>query len=53
MTEYINEVTVPYVSQKRDDLDLSCDYPAAAIFDNFKGQLMQRVTQVLEDNNIF
>ena len=52
MVEYINEVIVPYVDQKRGDLDLSCDYPAVAIFDHFKGQLTERVTQVLEENNI-
>ena len=52
MVEYINEVIVPYVDRKRDDLDLSCDYPAVAIFDHFKSQLTERVTQVLEENNI-
>ena len=52
MVEYINEVIVSYVDRKRDDLDLSCDYPAVAIFDHFKGQLIVRVTQVLEENNI-
>ena len=48
MVEYINEVIVSYVDRKRDDLDLSCDYPAVAIFDHYKGQLIVRVTQVLE-----
>ena len=37
MLEYINEVIVPYVDWKREDLDLSCNYPAVAIFDHFKG----------------
>ena len=37
---------------KRDRFGLSCDYPAVAIFDHFKGQLTQGVAQVLEDNNI-
>ena len=53
MIEYINEVIVPYVDRKRDDLDLSGNYPAVAIFDHFiKGQLTERITQVLEENNI-
>ena len=52
MVDYINEVIVPYVDRKRDDLNLSCDYPAVAIFDHFKGQLTVRVTQMLEENNI-
>ena len=46
MIEYINEVIVPFVDQKRDDLDLSGNYPAVAIFDHFKGQL----TEVSEKN---
>jgi len=52
MVKYIKEVIVPYVDQKRVDLGLSFEYPAVAILGNFKGQLMQRVTQVLEENNI-
>ena len=42
MIEHINEVIVPYVDQKRDDLDLSGNYLAVAIFDHFKGQLTER-----------
>jgi len=52
MVEYIDKIIVPYVDRKRVDLDLSDDYPAVAIFDNFKGQLTERVTQVLKENNI-
>ena len=52
MVEHINEVIVPYVDRKLDDLDLSCYHPAVAIFDYFKDQLTVMVTQVLEENNI-
>ena len=52
MIQYINELIVPYVDRKRDNLGLDCDYPAVAILDYFKGQLTQGVTQVLKDNNI-
>ena len=52
MIEYIDEVTVPYMDRKRKDLDLSDNYPVVAIFDHFKGQLTERVTQVLEEKNI-
>lgn len=38
MKEYINNIILPYVKQKREDLMLSVDYPAVVIFDNFKGQ---------------
>ena len=33
----INEVIVPCVDWKRDNLGLGCDYPAVAAFDHFKG----------------
>ena len=49
MIEYIYKVIVAYVDRKRDDLG---NYLAVAIFDHFKGQLTERVTQVLEKNNI-
>ena len=48
----IDEVIVPYVYRKRNDLDLSGNYPAVAILDHFKGQLTERVTQVLKESNI-
>ena len=52
MIQYIDGMIVPYVDQKRDNFGLGCDYPAVAIFDHFKGKLIQGVTQVLKDNNI-
>ena len=47
MIEYITDVIVPYVEQKRDDLQLNNDHAAVAIFDHFKGQLTEKVTQLL------
>jgi len=38
MKTYINEIIMPYVKQKREQLNLSDDHPALAIFDGFKGQ---------------
>ena len=52
MIEYITGVIVPFVEQKRDDLELDKDHAAVAIFDHFKGQLTEKVTQLLEENNI-
>ena len=42
IVEHINEVIVPYVDWKRDNLDLSYDHPVVAIFDYFKDQLTVR-----------
>jgi len=52
MKTYIKEIIVPYVKQKREQLKLSADHPALAIFDVFKGQWTEEVLQILEDNNV-
>ena len=52
MLLYIAEIIVPFVNRKREDLKLNNDHPALAIFDQFKGQLTDRVRQALEDHNI-
>ena len=52
MIEYITDVVVPFVEQKRDDLELNSDHAAVAIFDHFKGQLTEKVSRLLEENNI-
>ena len=51
MVEYIQEVIVPYVESVREGLNKP-EQAALAIFDNFKGQLTEKVLQELEDNNI-
>ena len=51
MVEYIQEVIVPYVECVREELNKP-EQAALAIFDNFKGQLTEKVLQELEDNNI-
>ena len=42
---------MPFVEQ-RDDLELNSDHAAVAIFDHFKGQLTEKVSRLLEENNI-
>jgi len=52
MKTYINKIIMPYVKQKREQVNLSDDHPPLAIFDVFKGQWTEEVFQILEDNNI-
>ena len=52
MITYIEEIIVPYVNKVRDDLGLSCQHSALAIFDHFRGQLTPKVTECLEEHNI-
>ena len=50
--QYIKEVIVSFVDRKCEDLNLDADYPALAIFDHFKGQLTDNITQELDVNKI-
>ena len=52
MMIYIEEVVVPYVKKKRQQLNLDEDHPALVIFDVFKGQCTDEVLHILADNNI-
>ena len=52
MIEYITDVFVSFVEQKRDDLELNSDLTAVAIFDHFKVQLTEKVSCCLKENNI-
>ena len=51
--QYIKRIILPYVKAKREELGLSSDYPAVAIYDVFKGQMTEQVLKLLEDNNIY
>ena len=50
--EYIEKIILPYVIQKRKDLNLDDSHSALVIFDVFKGQCTNDVLKLLEDNNI-
>ena len=48
MLQYIEHIILPYVRQVCERLQLGDDKPAVAIMDNFKGQIMEAVTSLLE-----
>jgi hypothetical protein len=48
--EYVHEVIVPYVKNKREELKLSSTQPAIVLFE---GQLASVIVSLLEDNNIY
>ena len=52
MLEYVQKVIVPFVENKRETLNLNGEQPALAIFDQFKDQLTEKVTNELEENYI-
>ena len=50
MISYIENIIVPFIQEKREELGES--QAALAIFDHFKGQLTEKVTECLEKHNI-
>ena len=48
----IRSIIIPYVQRKRSELKLSPNYPALAIYDEFKAQLTSAVFSLLEANDI-
>ena len=50
MLQYVKKVIIPYVESIRESFD--SDTPALVIMDNFKGQVVDSVTDLLELNNI-
>ena len=47
--DYINNILLPYVAQKRLELSLPIDHPALVIFDRFKAQCTERILSLLDD----
>ena len=52
MEEYILRIIFPYLSQMKEKLKLSSDYPALLLYDNFKGQCTEKLLKLLNANNI-
>lgn len=52
MIEYVHEILIPYVTEKRKELKLTDDYPALVLFDSFKGQCTDEVYTLLDQTNI-
>lgn len=50
MLEYIDHIVLSYIAHTRELVQV--DASAVVIMDNFKGQITQSVTQLLEDNNV-
>ena len=50
MIEYVNNIFVPYVEQMRQLFNE--DKPAVVIMDNFKGQITEAMTELLERHRI-
>ena len=52
MRRYIDNIIVPFVIKRRKELKLKETHPAAAIFDNFRGQTTAAILPHLKNHNI-
>ena len=52
MEDYVNLIILPYVQKKRMELDLPADYPALVIYDVFKGQCTETISNILQASDI-
>ena len=50
--EYLQKTIFPYIENMRKSLNMEADRKALLIYDVFKGQTTNLVTEVLERNNI-
>ena len=52
MQRYIEQIIVPYIDKKRQDLDLEKSHTALVLFDCFRGQTTATIESLLQKNNI-
>ena len=50
--EYVDNVLLQYITEKRQSLGLAIDHPALELFDNFKAQCTPAILTQLDQNNI-
>ena len=48
MIEYVQEILIPYVTEKQKELTFASDYPALALFGTFKSQCMDEVYDLVD-----
>ena len=52
MKQYVENIILAYVNDKRKELNLSNDHPALLIFDNFKAQTTPNILKFLDSHNL-
>ena len=52
MLLYISDIIVPFVTRTREEMGVGKEQQALAIFDHFNGQLTEKISQALDDENI-
>ena len=52
MIQYVEKILLPYIKKTRSEMKLHEDQPALLIFDQFKGQVTEKMFQLLEENHV-
>ena len=53
MVDYVRKIIIPYVRMMRQQHKLNDEHPALVLFDTFRGQCLQSVLDLLQENNIY
>ena len=53
MVDYVRKIIIPYVRMMRQQHKLNDEHPALVLFDTFRGQCVQSVLDLLQENNIY
>ena len=53
MVDYVKEIIIPYVTAKRKSLGLTQDQSAVVLFDVFRGQCVENVLKLLDNNILY
>ena len=53
MQDYIDEIILPYIMKKREELKLALDHPALLLFDNFKARYTEKILRHIDSYNIY
>ena len=52
MIQYMEKILLPYIKKTRSDMKLQEDQCALLIFDQFKGQVTEKMFKLLEENHV-
>ena len=50
MQRYVEQIIVPYIDKKRQDLDLEKSHTALVLFDRFRGHTTATIESMLQKN---
>ena len=53
MKEYVDQIILPYIMQKRAELKLAPNHASLLLFDNFKAQCTEHLLTYINSHNVY